>query len=73
MGEICYHARYRPQAKDALPPPGWKVEPEDADRGVIQTVQDGQSSGKIIKFFCNGKVASVKDGAEDPRRDANLC
>ena len=72
MREVCYHARYRPKAKYALPPLRWKIKPEDADRGVIQTVQDGQTGGKIIKFFCNGEVASVKDGAEDPRRNASL-
>lgn len=72
MEYIQHYAQQRPCAKDGSPSRRGPVDSEDANGRVVQSVEDVCTSGKVVQFFRELKVACVENGTEDPAGDSNV-
>lgn len=60
-----------PGAEDGAAAGGRPVEAEEADRRVVEAVEDAGAGGEVVELLGGGEVAGVKDGREGPRGDAD--
>ncbi len=74
MGDVEPDANQRPQTKQR--PLGGRVllvEPEDADRAVVKSVEHAGAGREIVGLLGDVEITGMKDHAEHPARDTEVA
>jgi hypothetical protein len=66
-------AQRGPKTQEALLAGLWAVEAEDADRGVVEAVEDVCAGSPVVEFLGEGKIARVEEHAEGPACEADIA
>ena len=67
MGDVEQDAGQRPQSQERLLDRRLlSVEPEDADRCIVEPIEHACASRKVIQLFRDVEVSSVEDHAKHP-------